>query len=84
MQACTKTFNQWRERIAAKRTHLESARNVVSHRVRKDVVSIAEREKEFVALLLEEIVPVRITVDDAAVQRILEMVPIRVEVSPRE
>lgn len=65
-----------------RRQQLESARAAKVTRLQKDVQRIAKREVEFLKQIVETVVPVKITWDQAAWDRVKEFVPVRIEVAP--
>lgn len=71
---------RFRERIEARRASLEQARSTSFKRLHEDVKRIVRRETDYAKQVLEEIVPIRVTVDEAAMDRIKDFVPFRVEV----
>ena len=67
-----------KKRIDDRRAVLENARNMNIARLNSDVERIAKREIEFARQLFEEIVPFKFEVDNEAMQKIKEYVPVRV------
>lgn len=68
------------QKIQERRQKVEQFRQNKVARLRADIDRISKREIEYTKNLIETIVPVRITWDADAWNRIKEFVPVRVEV----
>lgn len=67
------------QKCTEKRQVLETARSAKVARLRKDVERIAKRELEFAKTVVEVLVPVKITWDAEAWNRVKDFIPVRVE-----
>lgn len=72
-------FEAFQKRLESRRQALETARTMKIQRLQQDVERIVKREREYAKQLLDEIIPVKITFNDDAWQRLQEILPIRVE-----
>lgn len=72
-------FQQAQKRIEERRSTMERARSMGVHRIQEDVRRIARRECEYAQKLLNVIVPVKISWNEEAWNRIQESMPIRFE-----
>jgi hypothetical protein len=72
------------ERMTQRRQILENARNMKLSRVRQDIERISKRELDYAKNLLEELVPVKISWNEEAWQKLQESSPIRVEVAEKK
>lgn len=64
---------------------VERARSMTVNRIHEDLKRIAKREVSFAQKLLEEIIPVKVSWNQEAWEKLQEEMPLRVEkVSPRE
>ena len=78
------SFNQVKESIETKRTAVEQGRNGSLRRIHQDLQRIAKREQEYGKRLLEELVPVKVSWNEEAFQKLKEFVPIQVEYKKEE
>lgn len=69
----------FKQKVEERRQVLETARNANLRRLRQDIDRIAKREQEFLKKTLDVIVPVKISWDDQAWERVKDFIPIRVE-----
>ena len=68
------------KKVAASRKHFEDIRNLNLRRVKEDVKHIANREIEYSKHLLESIFPIKVTVNEQALQDLKDKSPIQVVV----
>lgn len=71
----------FKARVEERRQVLENARNANLRRLRADIDRIAKREQEFLKKTLDVIVPVKLSWDEKAWDRVKDFIPIRVEVN---
>ncbi len=74
-------LNDFTKKVEERRQILENARNTSIRRIRHDIDRIAKKECEFAQKVFETIVPVRISWDEEAWNRVKDFVPVRVEVT---
>lgn len=67
-----------KKRVDERRAVIENARNMNLTRLHQDVQRIAKREVEFAKQVVEEIVPFKLVWDEKALEKISEVVPVRV------
>lgn len=77
--SCNMTWERFQKRVEERRSVLENARSMNVKRLQQDIEKISKREMEFAKKLFEEIVPVRITVNEDALDKLQSIIPIRVE-----
>lgn len=73
-------LNDFTKKVEERRQALENVRNTGIRRIRHDLDRIAKKELEFAQKVFETIVPVRISWDEEAWDRVKDFVPVRVEV----
>jgi hypothetical protein len=73
------SWERVQKRIEERRAVIESARAMNVKRLQNDVQRIARREAEFAQQILQEIVPVKITWNEDAWQKLQEALPVRIE-----
>lgn len=77
-------LNNFTKRVEEGRQTLENGRNTSLRRLRHDIDRIAKKELEFAQKVWETIVPVRLSWDEEAWNRVKEFVPVRVEMTEDE
>lgn len=75
MFKCNPRCTEARQKLGA----IENARAAKVARIRADIERIRKREVEYAKSLMEVIVPVKVSWDNDAWQRIKDFIPIRVE-----
>jgi uncharacterized protein with PIN domain len=74
-------LNDFSKKVEQRRQTLENTRNTSLRRIRHDIDRIAKKELEFAQKVIETIVPVKISWDESAWERVKDFVPVRVEVT---
>lgn len=83
--SCNKTsWDAVQKTVEERRQVLENARNANLRRLRQDVDRIAKREAEFAKKVIDTIVPVRLSWNDDAWNKLQEFIPVKVEVQKNE
>lgn len=72
-------WDRFQRRLDERRTVLESARSMNVKRLRGDMERVMKKELEFTRKLVEEIIPVHISWNEEAWNKIQEHSPIRVQ-----
>jgi hypothetical protein len=75
----TNPANSCKQQLDNRRTMLEQARQSSLRRVKTDLERISKRESEYVKKLVETIVPVKVSWNQEAWDKIKEFVPVKVE-----
>jgi hypothetical protein len=83
-KGCQAKWDSVRSKVDERRTLLENARNMNVKRLQTDVNRIAKRELEYTKKLVEELVPVRITWNEEAWERVQSFIPVRIEPIEKE
>lgn len=78
------SWERIQKRIEERRSIMESARSVNVKRLQQDIEKIAQREVEFARKVVQEIIPIRVTWNEEAVEKLKAIVPIQVEVLSKE
>lgn len=78
------SFSQVKESLETKRAIVEQSRSGSLKRMKQDLQRIAKREQEYGKRLLEELVPVKITWNEEALEKLKEFIPIQVEYKKEE
>lgn len=78
------SFSQMKEVIESKRAAVEQTRSGSIRRIQQDIQRIVKREREFSKTLLEELIPVKVSWNEEALNKLKEFVPIQVEYTQKE
>lgn len=73
------SFSQVKEAIESKRAVVEQSRSGSIRRIQQDIQRIVKREREFSKTLLEELIPVKVSWNEEAINKLKEFVPFQVE-----
>lgn len=74
-------WDRVQKRVEERRAVIENARRMNAKRLQADVQRIFKKEAEFAQKVIEEIVPVKVTWNEEAWERVQEFIPIRVKVT---
>lgn len=78
------SFSQVKEVIESKRAVVEQSRSGSIKRIQQDIQRIVKRERDFSKHLLEELIPVKVSWNEEALNKLKEFVPIQVEYTQKE
>jgi len=73
------SFSQVKEAIESKRAIVEQSRSGSIRRIQQDIQRIVKRERDFSKTLLEELIPVKVSWNEDALNKLKEFVPFHVE-----
>lgn len=73
------TWERIQKRIDERRAVVENARTMNVKRLQNDMQRIAKKEVEFAQKLIEEIIPIKVTWNEDAWQKLQEALPLRIE-----
>jgi len=69
------SFSQVKEAIESKRAIVEQSRSGSIRRIQQDIQRIVKRERDFSKTLLEELIPVKVSWNEDALNKLKEFVP---------
>lgn len=80
---CNQTWDRIQKRLDDRRTVLENTRSMSVKRIQQDIEKITKREVEFAQKILEEIIPVKVIVNEDALAKLQSFVPVRFELKEK-
>jgi len=77
---CSQKVDAFVKKVEAKRKVVEDVRRSRVERIHNDMKDIFKREKEYTKQVIEQLVPVKIIWDEDGLDRLLSLIPFRIEV----
>lgn len=81
---CQQKVDAFVKKVEAKRKVVEDVRRSRVERIHNDMKDIFKREKEYTKQVIEQLVPVKVIWDEEGLDRLMSLIPFRIEVVEKQ